>query len=447
MAPSRLGGQAAGDRRDRVLGDEAAVGDREAHLGELPGRLRRPVAGRVELVAERDHALALAHHAHMQAGRGRIGAEVVAAHEEERAAAAHTGGRLRPPEDHAEALADLVVGERDGLEPLAAELLHRGVARGALGRRQLRAPAAGGLLRRGGRGVRLGERLGRVAPVVAGHHEDHGDPDREQDGGGQQPDHAGEPGGDAAAGALRRPRGDVMRGAAPALVALRLLLACPRLLAHRPPDALRRTGRASNQVKVSHSRKMFRPMIIAATIEAITVVCMRLTSAPMRSARRVSRIIGTSANGMPKLSTTCESTSVSVVLTPLASTISAGVMVIARRRKSGMRKLMKPCITTWPANVPTLELDSPEASSATAKASAAPPPSSVSNPACAPSSEWIDLCPLPWKSWAATISIVRLITPARPIAISTSTRWKRMSSRRSSSFSALIRLWVSAEWR
>ena len=112
-----------------------------------------------------------------------------------------------------------------------------------------------------------------------------------------------------------------------------------------------------------------------------------------------------------------------------------------------MRKLMKPCITTWPANVPTLELDSPEASSATAKASAAPPPSSVLSPAWAPSIESIELCPLSWKSWAATISIVRLITPARPMAIITSTRWKRMSSRRSSSFSALIRLWVSAEWR
>ena len=42
-----------------------------------------------------------------------------------------------------------------------------------------------------------------------------------------------------------------------------------------------------------------------------------------------------------------------------------------------MRRLMKPCITTWPAYVPTLELDRPEASSATANASAAPPPSSV----------------------------------------------------------------------
>ena len=122
-------------------------------------------------------------------------------------------------------------------------------------------------------------------------------------------------------------------------------------------------------------------------------------------------------------------------------------MVIARRRNSGMRKLMKPCITTWPANVPTLELDRPEASSATAKASAAPPPSSVSSPACAPSIESISVRPLSWKSWAATTSMVRLITPARPMAIITSTRWKRISWRRSPSSSGLIRPWVSAECR
>ena len=45
-----------------------------------------------------------------------------------------------------------------------------------------------------------------------------------------------------------------------------------------------------------------------------------------------------------------------------------------------MRRSMKPCITTWPAYVPTLELDRPEASSATANASAAPPPISASMP-------------------------------------------------------------------
>ena len=94
----------------------------------------------------------------------------------------------------------------------------------------------------------------------------------------------------------------------------------------------------------------------------------------------MSRIIGTSANGMPNDSTTWEMTRVELGSSPSASTTSAGAIVIARRRNRLMRKLMKPCMTTWPANVPTLELDSPEASSATAKASAAPPPISASIP-------------------------------------------------------------------
>src|SRR5919199_1542707 len=131
-------------------------------------------------------------------------------------------------------------------------------------------------------------------------------------------------------------------------------------------------------------------MISAATTEAIAVVYGRFTSSPMTSARRVSRIIGTSANGMPKDSTTWEMTSVEDGSSPRASTTSAGAMVIARRRNSLIRRSMKPCMTTWPANVPTLELDSPEASSATAKASAAPPPSSCSMPAWAP---WIESTP------------------------------------------------------
>src|SRR3954470_3535197 len=425
MAPSRLRRwQAAGGRRDLVLRDEPAVGDREAHLGQLAARIRGLVAGQVQPVAERDHAVALAHHAHAQAGRGGVGAEVVAAEEEERGAAADAGRLLRLSDDHAQALARLVVGERDGLEPLAADLLDGRVARGALGRRELRLLRLRRLLRRRRRGVRLGERIRRVGAVVSGHHEDHGHAYREQHGGGEQPDNTGEALGDASARAPRRARRGVVRGTArravllgaagtavraPVLVALRMLLACPRLLAHRPPDALRQTGCESTQVNVSHSRKMFRPMIIAATIEAITVVCVRLTSAPIRSARRVSRIIGTSANGMPNDSTTCESTSVSVVLTPLASTISAGSMVIARRRKSGMRKLMKPCITTWPANVPTLELDSPEASSATVKASAAPPPITASMPAWAPSIVSTPVRPESWNSSAATTSMVRLM--------------------------------------
>ena len=41
---------------------------------------------------------------------------------------------------------------------------------------------------------------------------------------------------------------------------------------------------------------------------------------------------------------------------------------------------MKPCMTTWPASVPTDERAKPEASSASAKARAAPGPTSASKP-------------------------------------------------------------------
>ncbi len=120
-------------------------------------------------------------------------------------------------------------------------------------------------------------------------------------------------------------------------------------------------------------------MIIAATTDATTVVARRLTSAPMMSRRRVSSTSGTSANGMPKDSTTWLITSAREGLTPSPSTISAGAIVIARRRTSGIVRSMKPCITTWPAYVPTLELARPDASSASANASAAPPPTRVEN--------------------------------------------------------------------
>jgi hypothetical protein len=63
----------------------------------------------------------------------------------------------------------------------------------------------------------------------------------------------------------------------------------------------------------------------------------------------VSRIVGTSANGIPKERITWEITRTVVGSSPAPSTTSAGAIVIARRRKSGIRRRMKPCITTWPA--------------------------------------------------------------------------------------------------
>src|ERR1022692_483982 len=105
----------------------------------------------------------------------------------------------------------------------------------------------------------------------------------------------------------------------------------------------------------------------------------------MMSARRVSTTSGTSANGMPKESTTCEITRLPVGGSPSSSTTSAGSMVSPRRTNNGIRRRMNPCMTTWPAYVPTLEEDSPEASRATANISAAPPPTTRPSPACAAS--------------------------------------------------------------
>ena len=72
-----------------------------------------------------------------------------------------------------------------------------------------------------------------------------------------------------------------------------------------------------------------------------------------------------SANGIPNDSTTCEITSATTGFTPMAMMTMAGAMVMRRRRATGIRHPRNPSITTWPANVPTLDDDSPDASRAT----------------------------------------------------------------------------------
>ena len=80
---------------------------------------------------------------------------------------------------------------------------------------------------------------------------------------------------------------------------------------------------------------------------------------------------GTSANGIPNESTTWLITSALVGFKPTPSTIRAGARVIARRRKIGIRRRMNPCMTTWPAIVPTEDEANPEASRAIPKTVAA----------------------------------------------------------------------------
>ena len=72
-----------------------------------------------------------------------------------------------------------------------------------------------------------------------------------------------------------------------------------------------------------------------------------------------------SANGIPNDSTTWLRTSAFDGLTPIAMITSAGTIVIVRRSVSGIWRRMKPCITTCPAIVPTLDEERPEASRAT----------------------------------------------------------------------------------
>ena len=84
----------------------------------------------------------------------------------------------------------------------------------------------------------------------------------------------------------------------------------------------------------------------------------------MRADSNSSAIIG---SGSTKLSTTWLATIARVTSQPAATTANAGTTVTARRTQTGMRRWMKPCITTCPAIVPTTELDTPDVSSATAR--------------------------------------------------------------------------------
>src|SRR5690348_15143041 len=119
------------------------------------------------------------------------------------------------------------------------------------------------------------------------------------------------------------------------------------------------------------SSTTFIAVITPTAANANTVVRRVLTWDRMTSRLLVNIRSGTSAKGIPNESTTWLSTSASVGLRPAASTIRAGSIVIARRSSSGILRLMKPAITTWPAAVPTLDEDTPEASKAIANASAA----------------------------------------------------------------------------
>ena len=109
-----------------------------------------------------------------------------------------------------------------------------------------------------------------------------------------------------------------------------------------------------------------------------------------------------------------------------------------------MRRLTKPCMTTWPAIVPTDDEEKPEASRAMPKSVEAPLPSRPSNAAYASSMLSI---PSPKKTAAAIASMEMFTTPAIVIAMITSIRSKRWIRRSSASELPLMRSCVSAECR
>ena len=113
----------------------------------------------------------------------------------------------------------------------------------------------------------------------------------------------------------------------------------------------------------------------------------------MMSARRVNMTSGIMAKGRPKLSTTWLRTSVRVGSRPIPITISAGSIVTKRRSQTGICRCRKPCMMTCPAIVPTVEDESPEASSESAKTQDDALPSSGSSVRCASSIVPISVSP------------------------------------------------------
>src|SRR6185312_6037810 len=83
-----------------------------------------------------------------------------------------------------------------------------------------------------------------------------------------------------------------------------------RRRARRPRPRARQLRRRPDQLKTCVSRKTFSTTITAATSHANAVVVRRFTSEPISSRRLVNQTSGTSAKGIPKLSTTWLSTSV-----------------------------------------------------------------------------------------------------------------------------------------
>jgi hypothetical protein len=118
---------------------------------------------------------------------------------------------------------------------------------------------------------------------------------------------------------------------------------------------------------------------------------------------------------------------------------SRGALAILRRRKR--------CMITWPAIVPTVADDRPDASNEIPKTQLDAGPSSGVSVRCASSSVPISLRPARKKVDAAMINMAMLISPASPMAIATSMISKRNSRRSCCGSRVTMRPCVRAEWR
>src|SRR5258707_13920755 len=130
--------------------------------------------------------------------------------------------------------------------------------------------------------------------------------------------------------------------------------------------------------KVCRIRNTLRASTTAVPDSAATLVVRPLAKAPMMSGRRVNIRGAIMGSGSAMESTTWLMTRALVALTPSATTTNAGAMVTRRRTAIGMRKPTNPCMIIWPAMVPTVELEIPEAMrDKRNRADAAPPSSGV----------------------------------------------------------------------
>src|ERR1700681_3786296 len=134
--------------------------------------------------------------------------------------------------------------------------------------------------------------------------------------------------------------------------------------------------------KICSSSQMLSAAMVTATAYASTLSQAGFASSPILSLSDVNATRGNTANESCMLNITWLSTS-SFAVPPspyINATTTAGTIAIprvrSRRRHGGRRMLRNPSITIWPARVPVMVEFCPDARSAMANTTLAPPPRS-----------------------------------------------------------------------